>query len=96
MCVRDGFLLIELLVAISIFVLFATSISRLQLESLKTGSLATRRMRTLHSITDCLENLKIDKNYKILEKNDAYKVKIEQIPIKITENHMFNFVKIIQ
>jgi Tfp pilus assembly protein PilV len=58
---KSGFLLIELLIAISIFVLSVLTISRLQVHAVKTSRRALERMQLLTSITNEMENLKIGK-----------------------------------
>jgi len=94
MHVRDGFLLIELLVAIAVFVLFATAISRLHLETLKTSRMATQRMQLLQSVTRCFEAMQRGQTIASSEKNNEYQMRVENLAVRTAENHMFNFVKI--
>jgi Tfp pilus assembly protein PilV len=58
---KPGFLLIELLIAFSIFVLSVMAIVRLQVQSVKTRAIAFKRMQLLISIIEERENLKIVK-----------------------------------
>jgi Tfp pilus assembly protein PilV len=63
---KSGFLLIELLIAISIFILSVMAIFRLQVQAVKTRNIATERMQSFISIMEKAENLKIVKKQSVL------------------------------
>jgi len=66
---KSGFLLIELLIAFSIFVLGVLAISRLQLQAIKTRRAAIKRMHTITNITDARESVQIEKKEAIWGQN---------------------------
>ena len=85
---KDGFLLIELLVALVIFIIFASVFSYFIYISLQTKKLAESRLNNLNSAINNMEK------YKYGEKNNyAASCNVKQYNIKISkELGYFRFV----
>jgi len=93
---KKAFLLIELLVAISFFILFVSAISGLQVLSLKTKDLAVKRQQALNLAINNLEMLKRGKAG-VAEQNGNFEIKVESFSAGRKNNNYLkkiNFAKI--
>ena len=85
---KDGFLLIELLVSLAIFITFASFFSYFIYVSLQTKRLAISRLENLNIAINEIEQIKIGTNRKQTKQVSRYSVKISK------ELGNFRFIKI--
>ncbi|MCK4651007.1 hypothetical protein KAT08_02405 [Candidatus Babeliales bacterium] len=97
MRIKGSFLLVEILLALSFFVISITAICWLHVESIKVHDFAVKRMLSLNIITNCIEKIKSTKKIDLFEKNKDFSINIEHLDAKTNEKLDFlgpKFVKI--